>query len=238
LNSTVATVTEIAHYLRLLYAKIGELFCPKCGAHVAPTSAEKVYRHIAEGKARGPVTLYAPAVRARKGTYLDVFTAAARGGLRAARVDGAIVPIDPPPKLTKTKEHSIDLIVFYGEPSSLDRATVDLALAWGDGAVRVAHGPPKAKSDDSESVLSTSRACPDSCVFVAPLTRSFSPKTCRPRSSEPETFPFRVITPSSREHRMRSSSDASRSSNASASGTSRSIATHRPCPAERCSACA
>jgi len=158
-NSTVATVTEIAHYLRLLYAKIGELFCPKCGAHVAPTSAEKVYRHIKEGKARGPVTLYAPAVRARKGTYLDVFTAAARGGLRAARVDGAIVPIDPPPKLTKTKEHSIDLIVFYGEPSRLDRATVDLALAWGDGAVRVAHGPPKAKSDDSESVLSTSRAC-------------------------------------------------------------------------------
>jgi excinuclease ABC subunit A len=105
------------------------------------------------------VTLYSPAVRARKGTYLDVFTAAARGGLHAARVDGAIVPIDPPPRLAKSKEHSIDLIVYYGEPSRLDRATVDRALTWGDGAVRIAKGPPTARASDGEHVLSTSRAC-------------------------------------------------------------------------------
>jgi excinuclease ABC subunit A len=158
-NSTVATVTEVAHYLRLLYAKVGELFCPKCEARVAPTSAEEVHRRITESPSRDPVTLYSPAVRARKGTYLDVFTAAARGGLHAARVDGSIVPVDPPPRLAKTKEHSIDLIVFYGKPSEVDRATVDRALAWGDGAVRLAKGPPTARPRDNEDVLSTARAC-------------------------------------------------------------------------------
>ncbi len=158
-NSTVATVTEVAHYLRLLYAKVGELFCPKCGACVAPASAEGVHGRITGRPSHVPVTLYAPAVRARKGTYLDVFTAAVRGGLKAARVDGAIVPVDPPPRLAKTKEHSIDLIVFYGKPPQLDRATVDRALAWGDGAVRVAKGPPTARPSDGEEVLSTARAC-------------------------------------------------------------------------------
>jgi excinuclease ABC subunit A len=158
-NSTVATVTEVAHYLRLLYAKVGELFCPKCRARVAPTSAEEVHRQITQGKSNGPVTLYSPAVRARKGTYLDVFTAASRGGLHAARVDGAIVPVDPPPRLAKTKEHSIDLIVYYGPPSRLDRAAVDRALAWGDGAVGIAKGPPTPRPSDGEQVLSTARAC-------------------------------------------------------------------------------
>ncbi|HVJ95033.1 MAG TPA: excinuclease ABC subunit A, partial [Labilithrix sp.] len=110
-NSTVATVTEIAHYLRLLYAKVGDLFCPKCGGHVAASSPDELLARIRERKSK--LTLYSPAVRARKGTHLDVFTIASRAGVQTARVDGAIVAIDPPPKLLKSKEHSIDLIVHY-----------------------------------------------------------------------------------------------------------------------------
>jgi excinuclease ABC subunit A len=158
-SSTVATVTEVAHYVRLLYAKIGELFCPACGASVAPATPEEVHRRISCRPADQALTLYAPAVRARKGTYLDVFTAASRSGLKAARVDGAIVPIEPPPRLAKAKEHSIDLIVYYGPPSRLERATVDRALALGDGAVRVAPGGPTPLAGAREEVLSTSRAC-------------------------------------------------------------------------------
>jgi excinuclease ABC subunit A len=107
-----------------------------------------------------PLTVYAPAVRARKGTYLDLFTAAARAGIQAARVDGAIVGVDPPPRLAKTKEHSIDLIVYYGKPGGLERATFDRALAWGNGAVRVSPGTPTAKPGRHEEVRSTARACP------------------------------------------------------------------------------
>ena len=76
-NSTVATVTEIAHYLRLLYAKVGDLFCPACGGAVAPSSLDDLLARLRARK--GKHTLYAPAVRARKGTHLDVFTSASSG---------------------------------------------------------------------------------------------------------------------------------------------------------------
>ncbi|HTQ47421.1 MAG TPA: excinuclease ABC subunit A, partial [Polyangiaceae bacterium] len=164
-NSTVATVTEVAHYLRLLYAKVGELHCPKCDTVVAPMTADALFeRLVREGGTR---TVYAPAVRARKGTYLDLFTAASRAGVKAARVDGAIVGIEPPPKLAKTREHTIDLIVYYGKPSGLDRATFDRALAWGAGSLRISDGQPSAKANGHERIMSTARACP-SCGTGVP----------------------------------------------------------------------
>jgi excinuclease ABC subunit A len=156
-NSTVATVTEIAHYLRLLYAKVGDLYCPKCGGHVAPSSPDELYARLRDLK--GKRTVYAPAVRARKGTYLDVFTNASRAGIQTARVDGALVAIDPPPKLAKAKEHSIDLIVHFGAMSTLDRAAFERALAWGGGAIRIAAGPPTAEAAPEEEIVSTARAC-------------------------------------------------------------------------------
>ena len=166
-NSTVATVTEIAHYLRLLYAKVGELRCPKCDAVVAPLSADALYERLV--REPGVKTVYAPAVRARKGTYLDLFTAASRAGVQTARVDGALVSIEPPPKLAKAREHTIDLIVHYGKLAGLDRATFDRALAWGAGAVRIADGNPNAKGDGRERTLSTARTCPECGTGVPEL---------------------------------------------------------------------
>ena len=173
-NSTVATVTEIAHYLRLLYAKVGELHCPDCDAAVIPMNADLLFDRLSRSDGTSPAspgrgrnladsrnkTLYAPAVRGRKGTYLDLFTSASRAGIQAARVDGAIVSIDPPPKLAKTKEHTIDLIVFYGKLRGLDRAVFDRALSWGAGVLRVGDGPPSARPNGGEQVLSTARVCP------------------------------------------------------------------------------
>jgi excinuclease ABC subunit A len=159
-NSTVATVTEVAHYLRLLFAKVGELHCPTCDTVVAPMSADTLFQQLAVSNGTRPKTIYAPAVRARKGTYLDLFTSASRAGIQAARVDGAIVGIDPPPRLAKTKEHTIDLIVHYGKLSAFGRADFDRALAWGSGALRVADGTPSAKPGPGEQVLSTERSCP------------------------------------------------------------------------------
>jgi len=156
-NSTVATVTEVAHYLRLLYAKVGVLHCPKCDAAVRPSSPDELFARVTAGP-RGKHTVYAPAVRARKGTYLDLFNDAARAGIKTARVDGAIVATDPPPKLKKTQEHDVDLIVYYGELAALDRATFDRALGFGGGALRVADGSPRLKLD-GETILSTARAC-------------------------------------------------------------------------------
>ncbi len=168
-NSTVATVTEVAHYLRLLYAKVGELHCPRCDSVVQATTADALFERLSRSSDAGNKTVYSPAVRARKGTYLDLFTAASRAGVRTARVDGAIVPIEPPPKLAKTKEHTIDLIVYYGKLAGLDRATFDRALAWGNGAIRVAAGSPTGKESSGEQVLSTSRTCPRCATGVPEL---------------------------------------------------------------------
>jgi excinuclease ABC subunit A len=156
-SSTVATVTEIAHYLRLLYAKVGEIYCPKCTGRVAPTSPAELFERLRARK--GKHTLYAPAIQARKGTHLDIFTMASRANVQTARVDGAIVGIEPPPKLAKTSVHSIDLIVHYGPLDTLSRDVFDRALAWGGGAIRIAPGTPTGGPAQGEEILSTQRAC-------------------------------------------------------------------------------
>ena len=159
-SSSVATVTEIAHYLRLLYAKLGEVHCPKCDRAVTPAHPDEVFARVSGAKGREAVTVYAPAVEARKGTYLDVFTAATRAGIKEARVDGKRVAIEPPPKLFKTKEHTIDLIVYEGVPRGFARTVFDLALSLGHGAVKVG-------SASGEVIHSTARACP-SCGTGVP----------------------------------------------------------------------
>lgn len=157
-NSTVATVTEIAHYLRLLYAKVGVAHCPTCDVPITSRSPEDVYRTIVA--TRGARTLLAPAVVARKGTYLDVFTAAARAGITTAIVDGALANTDKPPKLAKTKEHSIDLVVFEGKLAALDRPTFDRALGFGRGSLKVR------QANGQEELISTTRTCPRCGVGV------------------------------------------------------------------------
>lgn len=156
-NSTVATVTEVAHYLRLLFAKVGTPHCPRCDTQVVATSADALFAALTAE--RGRFTVYAPAVRARKGVYLDLLNDAARAGLMHARIDGQLMEIDPPPKLAKTREHTIDLVVYSGTPAKLSRAELETALRFGDGSLRVARGAPTAEPTIDERVLSTRRAC-------------------------------------------------------------------------------
>jgi excinuclease ABC subunit A len=164
-NSTVATVTEIAHYLRLLYAKVGEAHCPTCDIPIGGRSADEVFQALTQ--TRGTQILLAPAVVARKGTYLDVFTAAARAGIERAFVDGAQVSTDDPPRLKKSQEHSIDLVVFEGKLAGLERSLFERALSFGKGAVKVR--PQKGGTEGEEVLLSTSRTCPRCGVSVPEL---------------------------------------------------------------------
>ena len=151
-SSTVATVTEIAHYLRLLYAKVGEAHCPSCDVPIAARAPDQLFAEITS--MRGAGLVLAPAVVARKGTYLDVFTAAARAGVTRAIVDGAEALTDRPPKLKKSVEHTIDLVIHEGKLGALDRAGFDRAVLFGKGAVKVK--PQKG----AELLRSTSRTCP------------------------------------------------------------------------------
>lgn len=166
-NSTVATVTEIAHYLRLLYAKVGDVHCPKCDSLVEATSPDELYESLTASRDSTKHTVYSPAVRARKGTYLDLFTQASRAGIQTARVDGAIVAIDPPPKLVKAKEHSIDLIVYYGALRDLPRNVFDRAIDWAEGSLSIAKAAPSAKPHATERIVSTARTC-SNCGTAVP----------------------------------------------------------------------
>jgi excinuclease ABC subunit A len=168
-NSTVATVTEIAHYLRLLFAKVAEPRCPACDTPVVTQTVDAAFRHATSQA--GLWSLLAPAVVSRKGTYLDVFTAAARAGIERAIADGVDVSTDAPPKLKKTQEHDIDLVMFEGDLRTLDRKTFDRALGFGRGAVKLRPlAPSKARS---EQLLSTSRTCPSCHTSVPDLDPRF-----------------------------------------------------------------
>ncbi|RYE95103.1 MAG: excinuclease ABC subunit A [Myxococcales bacterium] len=151
-NSTVATVTEVAHYLRLLYAKVGQVHCPTCDTPVSRMGPDEVFERLRASK--GKPTLLAPAVRARKGTHLDIFTGAARAGFERALCDDKVVLTDNPPKLKKTVEHTIDIIVSEGVSlADLPRERFQKALSMGQGALKLAGktGEPV--------LLSTTRSC-------------------------------------------------------------------------------
>ncbi|MBI3204162.1 MAG: excinuclease ABC subunit UvrA [Myxococcales bacterium] len=178
--STVATVTEVAHYLRLLFAKLGTPHCPDHDEPIARTDPDTVLG-LAQGEKRG-FSLLAPVVRARKGLYLDVFTAAARDGIEHALCDGERVSTDQPPRLKKTSEHTIDLVM--GEvprPRALSRELLMRTLRWGNGAVKLR------RADGSERLLSTQGACPRCGLAVPELDpRWFSFATAQGRCAKCE----------------------------------------------------
>lgn len=192
-NSTVATVTEVAHYLRLLYAKVGLPHCPTCDEPAHATSTESILELLAKLGSE-PYTLYSPTVRARKGTYLEIFQLASRSGISEARVDGKLVQTEPPPRLVKSAEHTIDLVVATGSPSQFSRAQIDLAIQLGDGSVTIAPGKPSAKPSRSEKTYSTRRACPtcgQGIPELDPRWFSFNTKqgqcsVCEGRGHDPE----------------------------------------------------
>ncbi|MEZ4231413.1 MAG: excinuclease ABC subunit UvrA [Polyangiaceae bacterium] len=165
-KSTVATVTEVAHYLRLLYAKLGVPHCPEHDLPIANLRFEQVLAEVQAQK--GKFDLLAPVIQARKGTYLDVFTTAARSGIARALVDGEWIHTDTPPKLSRSKEHDIDLLI--AEAIGARDVTPELlreALRWGKGAVRLL------LADGEARLVSQSSACPSCGLSVPELDPRF-----------------------------------------------------------------
>jgi excinuclease ABC subunit A len=158
-KSTVATVTEVAHYLRLLYAKLGVAHCPTHDTPIVRSSPEAILREVRA--TRGKVTLLGPAVQARKGSYLDIFSAAARDGIEQAYADGKVVSTDDPPRLVRSQEHTIDLLIAANvEAKAITQEDFSKALRWGNGAVKLRVG-------NKETLHSTLSACPE-CGFSVP----------------------------------------------------------------------
>ncbi len=110
-RSTVATVTEIYDYLRLLFARVGTPHCPHCGQVIRRQTVQQIVDAILGLEAGLRAMILAPVVRHRKGEHVQVLDAIRRGGYVRARIDGQVVNIDEPIALSKNKWHDIDVVV-------------------------------------------------------------------------------------------------------------------------------
>src|SRR4030095_11694419 len=110
-KSTVATVTEVYHFLRLIFAKTGTQFCPQCDVPVEKQSVAAIVKQIEAAAKRGVVKVLAPLVKARKGFHTDVARWAEKQGFDTLFVDGALVPISQFRRLERFKEHTISVVM-------------------------------------------------------------------------------------------------------------------------------
>jgi excinuclease ABC subunit A len=158
-KSTVATLTEIYHFLRLLYVKLGTQYCPDCDVAIEPQSAASVAARLLRVYRGHKLTLLAPLVVARKGYYTDLAKWAAKKGFRTLRVDGELLPTAPWPRLSRFREHTIELPVAEVDVAAKSEEALRQALAraldFGKGLVHVL--PARATR---VTVFSTRRACP------------------------------------------------------------------------------
>jgi excinuclease ABC subunit A len=156
-KSTVATMTEIYHFLRLLFVKLGEQYCPDCGVAISAQSVEAIASQLMKKHRGKAVSLHAPLVTDRKGYYTDLAKWAANKGFDFLRVDGEETPTANWPRLDRFKEHTIDLPLgrFAVEPKQ-EKVLIHylkLAVDHGSGVVKIAAGR------GAETLYSVQRAC-------------------------------------------------------------------------------
>ena len=146
-RSTVATMTEIHDFLRVLYARVGTAHCPTCDAVLEAQPRDQIVERIIAARAGRPVMVLAPVVREAKGEHRDLFTDLVRQGFTRARVDGSVCRVEEPPALEKQLKHTIDVVVDRMVPSEATRSrlaeAVELALRTGGGQVIVAAEPAR-----------------------------------------------------------------------------------------------
>ncbi|MFI5166106.1 MAG: excinuclease ABC subunit UvrA [Thermoanaerobaculales bacterium] len=172
-RSTVATVTEIYDYLRLLYASIGQAFCPDCGIPIQGQTTQQMVDRILAMPVGTRFLLLAPLASSRKGEHRKLFEQMVREGFVRARVDGELLDASNPPELDKKRKHTIEVVVDRLEVrSDLGNRLADsleTALKVGEGVVRIAptHG--------EEFVLASRHSCPNCGFALAELSpRLFS----------------------------------------------------------------
>jgi len=176
-RSTVATVTEIYDYLRLLFARVGTPYCWNCGRRIASQTVEQMVDRILEMPEGTRVQLLAPIVRGKKGEHRALLEKARGQGFVRVRVNGAVRDLEEEIDLPKTKKHDIEIVVdrLKIDRESRTRLADSLAIALkaGEGVVLV---EPDAAAGEP-FVMSERAACPHCGTAygeIAPRTFSFN----------------------------------------------------------------
>lgn len=179
-RSTVATITEIYDYLRVLFARLGKPYCPKCGHEIRRMIIDEIVDAVIEiarqAKKAQEITILAPAVRGRKGEYYQMLYDFLNAGFRQVRIDGELRSLRERVVLSRYKQHTIDLVIdtmpvnldFKNKEDRLRLAeAVESAVKYGNDVVTIIA--------DQETMLSTKFSCPnDNFAFPEIEPRLFS----------------------------------------------------------------
>ncbi len=171
-KSTVATLTEIYHFLRLMWMKLGTQYCPTCDVPIEPQSLDAIASRVLRDFKGRNATVLAPLVINRKGLYTDLAKWAKGKGFEHLRVDGELIPVATWPRLDRFAEHTIELPIATCDVNSKKEKPLREALAagldYGKGVVHVLAW--KKGSGEAELVVfSTKRACPSCGTSFAEL---------------------------------------------------------------------
>ena len=183
-RSTVATVTEIYDYLRLLYARLGQPHCHRCGAPIQQQTPEQIRQRLQRLPEGTRLLLLAPLVRGRRGEHAQVFAQIRKAGFVRARVDGEVCELDRVPPLSPKKPHTIeavvDRIILKPDGDARLAESIRLAVKQGDGVVVACYydspaGVTSAGGVWRDELFSTRFACPQCELSYAELEpRTFS----------------------------------------------------------------
>ncbi len=170
-KSTVATLTEIYHYLRLMFVKLGTQYCPECDIAIQAQTTDAILAQLLKKWRGKSICLLAPLVVSRKGYYTDLAKWALNKGFTELRVDGDMLPTDKWPRLDRFSEHDIDLPVCNIKIDAAREAELlqqlQIALDHGKGLIKAAPLKRGAIDPENEFLFSTERACP-SCARSFP----------------------------------------------------------------------
>lgn len=174
-RSTVGTLTEIYDYLRLLYARLGEAFCPVCHGRVTAQSRDEIIRRLAENPPGTQVMILAPVARGQKGTHRQLLQDLQRQGFLRVRLDGHIRVLAQVGSLDARVKHDVDVVVddfrWDSQQSNRLASAVQTALQVGQGVliarIARAEGSPV---QPREVIFAEEHSCPKCRIDFPPLS--------------------------------------------------------------------
>lgn len=174
-RSTVATTTETHDYLRLLFSKIGDVYCYKCQRPITRQSSQQIIESISGYPANTPILILAPLVKGKKGEHKEIFTHVKKQGFIRVRVDGKLLELSRNIILNRNIRHNIEIVVdrINVNPENRKRLadSIETALHAGKGSVIIS------TPDDSihETLYSSENACTECNISYSELEpRNFS----------------------------------------------------------------
>ncbi|MDU5615278.1 excinuclease ABC subunit UvrA [Varibaculum cambriense] len=181
-RSTVGTITEVYDYLRLLYARAGQAYCPECGEKIQAQTAQQIVDRLLTLPEKTRFQILAPVVRGRKGEYSELFADLVSQGFSAAVVDGETVRLTQPPKLERKIKHDIfvrvDRLVMKEGVRTRLSDSIETALKLADGLVVVDFVDRDVSDPQRSRRFSENRACPNDHPLqleeIEPRTFSFN----------------------------------------------------------------